>query len=55
MKENRSAANELFTKLSPKADKAEIATLENHPLKNRSFSPERLWNWLRKSLMSLMI
>ncbi len=35
MKENRSAANELFTKLSPKADKAEIATLENHPLKKQ--------------------
>lgn len=55
MKENRSAANELFTRLSPKADKAEIATLENHPLKNRSFNPEKLWSWLRKLLTNLMM
>ncbi len=35
IKENRSAASELFTKLSPKADKAEIKVLEDHPLKKQ--------------------
>lgn len=33
--ENRNAANELFTKLSAKADKAEIEVLKNHPLKDQ--------------------
>ncbi|MDN3694635.1 DUF3829 domain-containing protein [Chryseobacterium tructae] len=35
IQENRNAANELFTKLSPKADKAEIAVLKDHPLKDQ--------------------
>lgn len=35
IKENRKIANELFTKLSPKADKAEIEVLKDHPLKDQ--------------------
>lgn len=35
IQENRNAANELFTKLTPKADKAEIAVLKDHPLKDQ--------------------
>lgn len=34
IQENRNAANELFVKLSPKADKAEIEVLKDHPLKD---------------------
>jgi hypothetical protein len=44
IKENRSATSELFTKLTSKADKAEMETLKDHPLKNRLFSPEKQWN-----------
>ncbi|WP_313093618.1 DUF3829 domain-containing protein [Chryseobacterium flavum] len=35
IKENRTAANDLFTKLSPRADKAEIEVLKDHPLKTQ--------------------
>lgn len=35
IKENRKIANELFTKLSPKADKAEMEVLKDHPLKDQ--------------------
>lgn len=34
IKENRKAANELFSKLSSKADQAEIEVLKGHPLKD---------------------
>ncbi|MBP2619370.1 DUF3829 domain-containing protein [Chryseobacterium jejuense] len=34
IQENRSAANELFSQLSPKADKAEMEVLKDHPLKD---------------------
>jgi hypothetical protein len=33
IEENRTAATDLFAKLSPRADKAEIETLKDHPLK----------------------
>lgn len=35
IEENRNAANQLFTKLEDKADKAEIEMLKNHPLKEQ--------------------
>lgn len=35
IQENRTAATELFAKLSPKADKAEMETLKDHPLKTQ--------------------
>lgn len=35
IQENRNAANELFVKLSPKADKAEVEVLKGHPLKDQ--------------------
>jgi hypothetical protein len=35
IKENRSATSELFTKLTSKADKAEMETLKDHPLKKQ--------------------
>ncbi|MFS4430623.1 hypothetical protein [Chryseobacterium sp. S90] len=35
IQENRAAATELFAKLSPRADKAEIETLKDHPLKTQ--------------------
>ncbi|BAP30182.1 uncharacterized protein CHSO_1145 [Chryseobacterium sp. StRB126] len=34
IQENRNTANELFSKLSPKADKAEMEILKDHPLKD---------------------
>ncbi len=35
IQENRTAASELFAKLSPRADKAEIEALKDHPLKTQ--------------------
>ncbi|MDR4952192.1 DUF3829 domain-containing protein [Chryseobacterium sp. ES2] len=35
MQENRTAATDLFAKLSPRADKAEIEILKDHPLKTQ--------------------
>lgn len=35
IQENRKAANELFSRLSPKADLAEIEVLKDHPLKDQ--------------------
>ncbi|MFS4472120.1 hypothetical protein [Chryseobacterium sp. T20] len=35
IQENRTAATDLFAKLSPRADKAEIETLKDHPLKTQ--------------------
>lgn len=48
MKDNRSAANELFTKLSPKADKAEIETLKDHPLKDQIIQSRETMELTRK-------
>ncbi|AZA79446.1 DUF3829 domain-containing protein [Chryseobacterium sp. G0186] len=35
IQENRNSANELFTKLTPRADKAELEVLKDHPLKKQ--------------------
>ncbi|MDR6920985.1 DUF3829 domain-containing protein [Chryseobacterium sp. 2987] len=48
IKENRNAANELFTKLAPRADKAEIEVLKNHPLKDQILQSKEIMELSQK-------
>lgn len=48
IKENRTAANDLFTKLSPKANKAEIEMLKDHPLKTQIIQSKEVMELAQK-------
>lgn len=48
IQENRKAANDLFAKLSPKADKAEIESLKGHPLKDHIFQSKEAMEFTQK-------
>ncbi|MFP8895286.1 MULTISPECIES: DUF3829 domain-containing protein [Chryseobacterium] len=48
IKENRTAANDLFTKLSPRANKAEIEMLKDHPLKTQIIQSKEVMELAQK-------
>ncbi|WP_336960979.1 DUF3829 domain-containing protein [Chryseobacterium contaminans] len=48
IQENRKAANELFAKLSPKADQAEIEVLKGHPLKDHIIQSKEAMEFTQK-------
>lgn len=48
IKENRSAANELFVKLAPRADKAEVEVLKDHPLKDQILQSKEIMELSQK-------
>ncbi|MCS4304965.1 MULTISPECIES: DUF3829 domain-containing protein [unclassified Chryseobacterium] len=48
IQENRKAANDLFSKLSPKADKAEIEVLKGHPLKDHIIQSKEVMELAQK-------
>lgn len=48
IKENRAAANELFAKLAPRADKAEVEVLKNHPLKDQIIQSKEIMELSQK-------
>ena len=48
IKENRTAANDLFTKAFPKANKAEIEMLKDHPLKTQIIQSKEVMELAQK-------
>ncbi|MEG0928544.1 DUF3829 domain-containing protein [Chryseobacterium sp.] len=48
IQENRNSANELFTKLTPRTDKAELEVLEDHPLKKQIIQSRETMELARK-------
>ncbi|SDJ65465.1 DUF3829 domain-containing protein [Chryseobacterium jejuense] len=48
IQENRKTANELFSKLSPKADKAEMEVLKGHPLKDHIIQSKEAMEFTQK-------
>lgn len=48
IKENRTAANDLFSKLSPRADKAEVEVLKDHPLKTQIIQSREIMELTQK-------
>lgn len=48
IKENRTAANDLFTKLSPRANEAEIEMLKDHPLKTQIIQSKEVMELAQK-------